>query len=111
MFYKVFLELCNKKGISPSAAAEEMGYKRSVVTRWSKGAIPRDATIARIAEYFGVQADMFAEKEKLTTRSSSEQLFLDDFNSLNVSDQRTILDHIKFLRAQELQGGEPPKAD
>lgn len=57
MFYNKFVNLCNKKGISPSAAAEEMGYQRSVVTRWSKGTEPREATLQKVADYFGVDAD------------------------------------------------------
>lgn len=54
MFYYNFVDLCNKVGKSPSAVAEEMGYQRSVVTRWSKGSVPRQATLQKIADYFEV---------------------------------------------------------
>jgi transcriptional regulator with XRE-family HTH domain len=57
MFYKNFLKQCNKKNISPSAAAEDMGFKRSVVTRWSKGTAPRNATLVKIADYFNISVD------------------------------------------------------
>lgn len=64
MFFNNFVDLCNKKRISPSAAAEEMGFKRSVVTRWSQGTQPRQATLQRIADYFGVTVEeLTAEKE------------------------------------------------
>lgn len=63
MFFNNFVDLCNKKRISPSAAAEEMGFKRSVVTRWSQGTQPRQATLQRIADYFGVTVEeLTAEK-------------------------------------------------
>lgn len=64
MFYENFLKQCNKMNISPSAAAEQMGYKRSVVTRWSKGTAPRNATLVRIADYFGITVDELTKNEK-----------------------------------------------
>ena len=64
VFYDKFVELCAKKQISPCAAAEEMGYQRSVVTRWSKGTAPRDATIQRVANYFGVSASFLKGEEQ-----------------------------------------------
>ena len=64
VFYNKYVNLCNMKGVSPSAAAEEMGYQRSVVTRWSKGTEPREATIQRVADYFGVDADYLRGKKE-----------------------------------------------
>lgn len=65
MFYFNYVRLCNEKGLSPSAAAENMGFQRSVVTRWSKGSIPRTATLQKIADYFGVSLEeLVNEKEK-----------------------------------------------
>lgn len=65
MFYLNFVRLCNGIAKSPSAVAEEMGFQRSVVTRWSKGSVPRKATIEKIAAYFGVPAeDLTGEEQK-----------------------------------------------
>lgn len=65
MFYLNFVRLCNGIAKSPSAVAEEMGFERSVVTRWSKGSVPRKATIEKIAAYFGVPAeDLTGEEQK-----------------------------------------------
>ena len=65
MFYNNYVSLCNKIGKSPSAAAEEMGYQRSVVTRWSKGTDPRQATLQKVADYFGITvSELTAENEK-----------------------------------------------
>ena len=65
MFYLNFVRLCNGIAKSPSAVAEEMGFQRSVVTRWSKGSVPRKATIEKIAAYFGVPAEeLTGEKQK-----------------------------------------------
>ena len=72
MFYYNFVNLCNKKGISPSAAAEDMGYQRSVVTRWSKGTEPRQATIQKVADYFGVSVSELTSGQKETPALSEE---------------------------------------
>ena len=64
MFYYNYVNLCNKKGVSPSAAAEDMGFKRSVVTRWSKGTQPRTATLQKIATYFDVSVDVLTEEKE-----------------------------------------------
>ena len=68
MFFDNFICLCNSVERSPSAVAEEMGYQRSVVTRWSKGAEPRQATLQKIADYFGVSV------EELTSENPQQGL-------------------------------------
>ena len=64
MFYLTFIELCAKAGISPSAAAEEMGFQRSVVTRWRGGTVPRDANLQRVADYFNVPVEALTSGQK-----------------------------------------------
>ena len=64
LFYINYVALCNKIGKSPSAVAEELGFMRSVVTRWSKGTIPRQATLQKVADYFGVSVEYLLGKEK-----------------------------------------------
>lgn len=71
MFYDNFLKLCNQRGISPTAAVVEMGFQKSVVTRWKKS-IPTDANKLKIAQYFGITVDelMHEQKEKPAERAS-----------------------------------------
>lgn len=75
MFYLNFVRLCNKIGKSPSAVAEEMGFQRSVVTRWSNGSAPRKATIEKIATFFNVPSEELTgeseQKEKPTPGEGS----------------------------------------
>ena len=72
MFYYNFVNLCNKRDVSPSAAAEEMGFHRSDVTRWSKGSVPRQSTLQRIADYFGVPVGYLTEDGKKSPRTDTE---------------------------------------
>lgn len=57
MFYENFVRLCAKEHKSPSSVAEEMGFHRSVVTRWSKGGEVRKATLERVAMRFGITVE------------------------------------------------------
>lgn len=57
MFYDQFIELCVRKGISPSRAAVEMGINKSSVTMWKNGSIPSTPTLNKLSNYFGVSVD------------------------------------------------------
>ena len=63
MFYNRFVQLCNQVGKSPSATAVEIGLQKSVVTAWKKGSSPTDATLNKIADYFGVSIDYLLGNE------------------------------------------------
>ena len=78
VFYDEYCRLCNSVGKSPSACAEVIGFKRSVVTRWKNGMIPRDANMMRIADYFGVSVDELQgiKKEPVEDKLSDAQKML-----------------------------------
>ena len=61
VFYKNYIALCAKANKSPSAVAEENGLSRTSPNGWKKGKLPRDATIAKLADYFGVASDVLVE--------------------------------------------------
>ena len=65
MFYYNFVNKCNELNKSPSAAAEEMGFKRSVVTRWKNGTVPRRATLQKIAKYFDCSVEELVADDSL----------------------------------------------
>lgn len=69
MFFQNYLRLCNKHGISPSAAALEMGISKPTVTRWKKGGTPNDATLQRIADYFSVPVSSLTEEPTTLTKT------------------------------------------
>ena len=94
MFYLNFVRLCNSIKKSPSAVAEEMGFQRSVVTRWSNGSVPRKATIEKIATYFGVDSSALtgekpAQKEKPST-PEGDGLDSVDFEKLSPARQKLL---------------------
>lgn len=75
MFYDTFLYLCNQNKIAPSAAVVDMGFQKSVATRWKNGTVPRDANLLKVADYFGVTVDYLLNGE---TKKSPDEMSEDD---------------------------------
>lgn len=63
-FYENYVKLCNSVGKSPSAVAVELKFGKPSVTRWKSGTEPRDATLQKIADYFGVTVDFLKGEEQ-----------------------------------------------
>ena len=55
--YDVFIQLCQKKGITPGGVARELGLSRSTLRDWKLGRTPRVDTLMKIADYFGVSVE------------------------------------------------------
>lgn len=61
-FYKNYVRLCNEIGLSPSAAAENVGIKKSNVTHWRDGGGVRDSTVEKLCNTYGWTRDqLFTE--------------------------------------------------
>lgn len=71
MFYEQFIRLCNEKGVSPSAAARAVGIDKSAVCRWAKGSMPRNTTLDKLAQYFGVSLGALLGYEPLEKQNES----------------------------------------
>ena len=54
MFWDTYTALCAKQGASPNAVAKSLSIASGTVTNWKNGAIPQNATLRKIADYFGV---------------------------------------------------------
>lgn len=63
MFYEKYLTLCSQRGLSPSAAALEIGFSNSAATQWSHGSQPSNASIYKIAQYFQVAPEYFTGED------------------------------------------------
>ena len=109
MFYDVFLNLCNKVGKSPSAVAVEIGFQKSVVTRWKKNNVtPTDANLAKIASYFGVTVDYLLtgeQKEKPTAASDEHDIldevdiaFYGEYKELDEDEKKVMRDMVRVMR-------------
>ena len=100
MFYDRYVFFCSQKGISPSAAALEMGFQKSTISRWKKdGTDPTDANKHKVAAYFGISVEelmgetdgpkkSFGDFEGL---SEKEKAWLQLFHALTEEQQDAIL--------------------
>ena len=106
MFYDNYIRLCNSVNKTPSAVAVEMGISKTSVNRWKNGSYPTDATMLKIANYFGVTVEELAkgktkentalldgekQKETPTPNNGSERKDLDGLiERIKQSDAQTI---------------------
>lgn len=74
MFWNNLVLLCNKRNISPNTVALSLGLSNATATKWKQGAIPRNTTLKKIADYFNITVDELLEgsqeKEKGTLLSA-----------------------------------------
>lgn len=54
MFWDNFIHYCNIKKVKPNNVAKAIGMSNAAATDWKNGSIPRDTTLRKIADYFGV---------------------------------------------------------
>ncbi len=95
-FYEKYLMLCDKNKKTPSGAALEMGLSKTTVNRWKNGGGITDATILKVATFFGVPKEELKgepeQKEKPSTpedaeRESHGKAILDKYNMLDPATQ------------------------
>ena len=111
MFFDIFKLLCEKKGVSPKKATEDIGLSNSITTKWKKtGATPKGDTLQRIADYFGVTTDYLLtgeETKKAPTPEGERPITFDDFTyafyneskDLPEEKKKMLLDMARFMKA------------
>lgn len=73
MFWDIYIRLCQSKGKSANAVARELSIASGTVTEWKRGRTPQNATLKRIADYFGVSVEYLlgSDGEKATRANES----------------------------------------
>lgn len=72
MFWKNFIKLCENKKTNPTQVMIDLKLSTGTATNWKQGAVPRDTTLLKIADYFGVTVEYLLGKEE----KEKPQLFL-----------------------------------
>ena len=135
MFYAVFKQLCDARGISPTRASEEIGFSRGSVSYWKKkfsegvDAKPDSYTAEKIADFFGVSVDTLLGRsqpappdaptqpadadavtpEQLASLDPATRRIADLFSSLPEAERQEALHYIEYIiaRSKGSEGGEP----
>ena len=78
MFWKNLCALCNAHNTTPNTVCKALGLSSATSTHWKQGAVPRDTTLQKVAEYFGVTVEDLlrdpAEKPEPAPTASDDSL-------------------------------------
>lgn len=114
-FYNNFLELCLKKGVSPTKAAVDIGLSNAAASNWKKGSVPYGATLKKLSGYFGctvadltgepqeikkepaVTGELASPSEEFIRLQQANELFL----QLDEAGRAQALAYLKFLASQQ----------
>lgn len=80
IFFERYAELCKSTGETPNSVAKNIGASSGSVTAWKNGTEPRNKTLSKIADYFGVSTDYLLgkETEKAPTTNGERSVSDDD---------------------------------
>ena len=77
MFYDRFVQLCKKKGVTPTRAALDAGVSKSLVTKWKTNGAkdPSPEVVRKLASYFGITiAELLGEENEKPLIYGDEEL-------------------------------------
>ena len=94
-FYNNFLYLCKQKNVLPTVAVVDMGFQKSVATRWKQGTIPRDFNLLKIADYFGVSVDELLSDNAADTKEKTADV--KDINGQEEAERRQLIKTVAEL--------------
>lgn len=108
-FYKRLRDLCEEKNMTVNELVKILNLSSGSPTAWKNGAIPRSATLGKIADYFAVTADYLLGKESKKAPTDSERDILDDvdvafygdFKELNEDEKETVRDMVRLMRQRK----------
>lgn len=112
-FYEKYVQLCNQIGKSPSAVAIELKLGKPSVSRWKNGSKPRDSSILKVANYFGISPewlkgetdDPYAGTKKEPAPKKSE-LSIGQLELIELSSKMSDDELRKFIAAMKAMLGE-----
>jgi transcriptional regulator with XRE-family HTH domain len=102
MFWDNFVDLCLQNGGSPNFVAQQLGITSGSVTGWKNGSVPRNSTLKKIADYFGVTVDyLLGNTEDSSASDEKDNEILALCAQLSEEDQKDIVEFIKFKISQK----------
>lgn len=106
MVYDKFCDLCSQKGVSPSKAAMDAGFSKSLISKWKskQEIVPSSEVLQKIADYFGVSVDYLLGKEKQPTEgelSGPKKALIDFVMPLSDEDAETVLQIAQIALARK----------
>lgn len=92
MFKQNFIKLCIERDVAPTTVLRHIGLSNATFSCWTDESVPRQTTLKKIADYFGVSPEnlLRGPEEKVTapTEPAATSPLSDRFN--NKLDQLTL---------------------
>ena len=57
MFKQNFINICIERGVAPTAVLKQIGLSNATFTCWTEDSVPRQTTLTKIADYFGITTE------------------------------------------------------
>lgn len=112
-FYKRLRDLCEERNMTVNELVKILDLSSGSPTAWKNGTVPRNATLIKIADYFGITTDYLLGKEnkKAPTVSSERDIdmsevdvaFYGEYKELTDDDQKTIRDMVRVMRERRAE--------
>ena len=104
MFYDVFTQLCQKRGISDTTAIQAMHLSTGNLKNWKNGRTPKTEVLKKVADYFDVSVDYLLGKTEdqnpKTDKITKEDIKFALFDGENVTEEmfNDVLDFVEFIK-------------
>ena len=104
MFFNTFLALCEKKNISPTRVALDIGLSKAAVTRWKQTeSTPNGDVLSKLADYLGCSVDYLLGRDApAEAKKDGSVEALPSADNLTPSQQK-LVEYASDLSNEELQ--------
>ncbi len=94
-FFSRFESLCRERKLTPNAVAKSIGASSGSVTAWKRGAAPRNDTLKRLADFFGVSTDYLLGQADVL--EAADIAFYGEYQELNEEQKQTVRDMVRIM--------------
>ena len=91
-FYEYFRQLCDERGESPTYVVTQIGLSTPNATYWKNGSMPKNDTLRKLADYFGVTERALTDQTE-ELKGEQKKTFIERCKELDFSYE----DSDKFL--------------
>lgn len=119
-FHENFKRIANEKGTTPTAVVRDLGLSTSKVASWNRGGLPKQDTLAKLAQYLGCSVvDFFWDENdekkvafednqiQAEPENDDEEDILRIYRSLGRREKHEFMSMVyEYERAQKLLGDE-----
>lgn len=108
MFWTRYVELCSSVNKSPHKVATSIGVTAGSVTGWKNGGIPRETTLKKIADYFGVTVEYLKGETDIKNPAANDDNGMEKevvrlFNRIPAESRKEAMNYLRYLAEQKTE--------